>query len=224
MPRRIFRAPALAASLLVAALPTLPACAPEQEFDHVCDPIAPAFDPCGCRRLTDPCPLGTACRTNAAGEAECQCDTFWCPAEGPNRTCCSSAMVCVDGACRMPECGTRQCGHDRWGLPCGPLDGDCPCGHTCTGEQACVFTACDGPKPGDPARQCGSDGCGGSCGKEPGDLGCKAGCGIYCNEHRLCAFDPCHDRECGADPCSGANHCGTCTAAGASCTDGRCVP
>ena len=195
------------AGLFVATMLLMAACAPEQRFDNVCDPLSTSYDPCACLFLTTPCPLGTQCQVTA-GRAECVCPTVWCPADGPDRTCCAPKMVCKDGACCMPSCKDKECGFDQCGLPCGTLNGDCPCGHECTKDQRCVFVACNN-------RECGPDGCGGTCGE------CK-GCGVFCSDEGRCEYDPCHGIECGKSPCLGGPYCGDCPD-GQGCVDGKCV-
>lgn len=148
---------------------------------------------------------------------------------------CSSAEICVNGACaaKVPKAWTCLADVHGDGIlcdcGCGVADPDCAvpgayvigckAGETCSQQSTC--SACKADCTG---KVCGSDGCGGTCGKcadpSPGQpqLACVGG---KCIDG--CAPEPvvCKTNLCGDDGCGGT--CGKCLV-GEFCNNGQCQP
>lgn len=110
--------------------------------------------------------------------------------------CIATRRACTAG------CGTRTCGQDGCGNPCG----FCPAGQACGASGTCGTCT-----PSCAGRVCGDDGCGGSCGT------CGSG---TCNESTgQCCTPSCNGQQCGqADGCGGTCGCPS----GRQCLFGTC--
>jgi Flp pilus assembly pilin Flp len=192
------------------------------------------------------CPTGAVCGPDTCGNAN--------GCNGPNA--CPNGEVCSAGLCvpnclacqtwngtacvSTTSCGTNQCGTDSCGNGCGPDNGGCPTGQSCSSGQCCPTceswngSACAITTPCG-TNQCGTDSCGNECGPDngncPANENCSAGqCVPNClacqtwNGSACVSTTPCGTNQCGTDSCG--NECGpdngNCPT-GQSCASGQCV-
>jgi hypothetical protein len=141
-----------------------------------CNPSCGAKQ-CGYNDCGEPC--GAGCGANETcdlASGQCKCVGATC-----NGTCCAAGEKCIKDVifmCCDPSCGTKECGYNDCGEPCGT---GCNANENCnqaTGQCECV--------PNCTGKCCGSDGCGGSCGTCDAALPNCIG-GKCCENSQLCA-------------------------------------
>lgn len=143
-----------------------------------CTKVCSAYQRCG----PDPCGSGE-CKPGCGGDKPiCNLETRQCEPEE-----CSG------------DCGTKVCGYDQCGAPCGPLDGKCPNTLHCNYTTGSCGTDC---YPNCGGKACGDDGCGKTCPPGcPDGVECHAD--GYCISEGQCQKSS-NELKCEADKNSGS--------------------